>query len=171
MAEAQDREYLEYVAAHRGRMLRTARLLTSGDAYWAEDLVQVALTKLYVHWGKIRQTEGAASYADRILVNAFIDERRRLWRSRETATAEMLDAEPAPGPDQADRLTVLDALAQLPKRQRAAVVLRYFRDLDTAAVAELMGCSQGTVKSQTARGLEKLRDLIDEPLEILERVR
>ncbi|GAA0963130.1 SigE family RNA polymerase sigma factor [Kribbella koreensis] len=170
MAGPQDKEYLEYVAAHRGRMLRTARLLTLGDTHWAEDLVQVALTKLYVHWSKVRHEEGAASYADRILVNAFIDERRRLWRHRETATAEMLDAAPTPGPDQADRLTVLDALAQLPKRQRVAVVLRYFRDLDTATVAELMGCSQGTVKSQTARGLEKLRDLIDNPLETLERV-
>jgi RNA polymerase sigma-70 factor (sigma-E family) len=167
----QDEEYLEFVAGHRSRMLRTARLLTSGDAHWAEDLVQIALTKLYVHWRKVRQAEGASSYADRILVNAFIDERRRLWRRRETATADILDAAPAPGPDQADRLTVLDALAQLPKRQRAAVVLRYFRDLDTATVAELMGCSQGTVKSQTARGLEKLRDLINEPLEILERMR
>jgi RNA polymerase sigma-70 factor (sigma-E family) len=171
MAGPQDKEYLEYVAAHRGRMLRTARLLTLGDAHWAEDLVQVALTKLYVNWGKVRRDEGAAPYADRILINAFIDERRRLWRQRETATAEMLDANPAPGPDQADRLTVLDALGQLPKRQRVAVVLRYFRDLDIATVAELMGCSQGTVKSQTARGLEKLRDLINDPLETLERVR
>ncbi|WP_238162825.1 sigma factor [Kribbella capetownensis] len=81
-----DAEFLEYAAAHRGRMLRTARLLTSGDAYWAEDLVQVALTKLYVHWTKVRREDGAARYADRILVNAFLDERRRLWRHREAST-------------------------------------------------------------------------------------
>lgn len=59
-----DAEFLEYVTAHRGRMLRTARLLASGDAHWAEDLVQAALTKLYVHWSKVRREDGAARYAD-----------------------------------------------------------------------------------------------------------
>lgn len=166
-----DSEFLEYAAAHRGRMLRTARLLTGGDSHWAEDLVQVALTKLYVHWGKVRREDGPVGYADRILVNAFIDERKRLWRQRETSTERIQDAAPARVPDQADRLTVLAALARLPKRQRAAVVLRYFRDLDVSAVAEAMGCSEGTVKSQTARGLATLRDLIDDPLETMERVR
>ena len=152
-------------------MLRTARLLARGDAHWAEDLVQIALTKLYVHWGKVRVSDGAARYADRILVNAFLDERRRLWRQRETNTAEIADPDPSPGPDQADRLTVLAALAELPRRQRAAVVLRYFRDLDVATVADLMGCSEGTVKNQTARGIQQLRNLIGEPLNDLEIVR
>jgi RNA polymerase sigma-70 factor (sigma-E family) len=168
---SRDEEFLEYVAAHRGRMLRTARLLAGGDHHWAEDLVQTALTKLYVHWGKVRQAEGASSYADRVLINAFIDERRRFWRTRETSTAELRDPSPANGPDHADRLTVLDALAQLPRRQRAVVVLRYFQDLDVAAVARVMDCSEGTVKSQTARALAKLRDLIDDPLNTLERAR
>jgi RNA polymerase sigma-70 factor (sigma-E family) len=171
MAADRDAEFLEYVAAHRGRMLRTARLLAGGDSHWAEDLVQIALTRLYVHWGKVRHEDGPARYADRILVNAFIDERKRLWRQRETSSDGMLDAAPANGPDHADRLTVLGALADLPRRQRAAVVLRYYRDLDVSTVAELMGCSEGTVKSQTARGLAKLRDLIDEPLDTVESVR
>jgi RNA polymerase sigma-70 factor (sigma-E family) len=168
---SRDDEYAEYLRGHYGRMLRTARLLTSGDVHWAEDLVQTACTKLYVHWGKVRQGDGAASYADRILINVFIDERRRFWRRRETSTAELLDAVTATGPDDADRLTVLDALTRLPRRQRAVVVLRYFRDLDVATVAVLMDCSEGTVKSQTARALGKLRDLIDDPLDNLERVR
>lgn len=168
---SRDTEFLEYVIAQRGRMLRTARLLAGGDHHWAEDLVQTALTKLYVHWGKVRQAEGASSYADRILINAFIDERRRFWRSRETSTAELSDPQPSTGPDPADRLTVLDALARLPRRQRAVVVLRYFQDLDVAAVARVMDCSEGTVKSQTARALAKLRDLIDDPLDTLERAR
>jgi RNA polymerase sigma-70 factor (sigma-E family) len=168
---SRDAEFLEYVAAHRGRMVRTARLLAGGDHHWAEDLVQTALTKLYVHWSKVRQAEGVSSYADRILINAFIDERRRFWRSRETSTAELHDPDPSSGPDQADRLTVLDALAQLPRRQRAVVVLRYFQDLDVAATAQVMDCSEGTVKSQTARALVKLRDLVDDPLTTLERVR
>lgn len=166
-----DAEFLEYAAVHRGRMLRTARLLTSGDAYWAEDLVQVALTKLYVHWTKVRREDGAARYADRILVNAFLDERRRLWRHREASTDRLQDPDPAPGPDPAERLTVLQALAKLPRRQHAVVVLRYFRDLDVQATAELMGCSTGTVKSQTSHALAKLRDLLRDPLDTLESLR
>jgi RNA polymerase sigma factor (sigma-70 family) len=133
--------------------------------------VQTALTKLYVHWSKVRHQDGPARYADRILVNTFIDERQRLWRQRETSSDRLLDAEPVRGVDQADRLAVLDALGKLPRRQRAAVVLRYFRDLDVAATAELMGCSEGTVKSQTSRGLATMRDLIDDPLETVESVR
>jgi len=170
MTADRDTEFLEYVSSNRGRMLRTARLLAGGDAHWAEDLVQTALTKLYVNWHKVHQDDGAARYADRILLNTFLEERRRFWRHRETVTAELRDADPAPGPDQADRLTVLAALAELPKRQRASVVLRYFRDLDIAAVADLMGCSPGTVKSQTARGLDKLRQLIDDSQNSLERM-
>jgi RNA polymerase sigma-70 factor (sigma-E family) len=169
--EDRDAEFLEFVAANRGRMLRTARLLTTGDAHAAEDLVQTALTRLYVHWSKVARADGPSRYADRTLLNAFFDERKRLWRHRETSTAEMADPEPAPGPDQADRLTVLAALAELPRRQRATVVLRYFRDLDIATVAQLMGCSEGTVKSQTARGLQTLRDLIAEPVDDLESAR
>ncbi|MEU4196591.1 SigE family RNA polymerase sigma factor [Kribbella sp. NPDC026611] len=166
-----DTEFLEYVSAHRGRMLRTARLLASGDGHWAEDLVQVALTRLYVHWGKVRREDGAARYADRILVNAFLDERRRMWRRREATTADLHDAAPPPSQDPADRLSVLDALSKLPRRQHAVVVLRYFRDLDIQTTAELMGCSPGTVKSQTSRALATLRDLLNDPLETLENVR
>ncbi|ADB33733.1 RNA polymerase, sigma-24 subunit, ECF subfamily [Kribbella flavida DSM 17836] len=164
-------EFAEYVHGHYGRMLRTARLLTGGDVHGAEDLVQTACTKLYLHWDKLRQDEGAGPYADRILVNTFIDERRRFWWRRETPTADLLDAAPAQGPDPAVRLTLQAALRQLPRRQRAVVVLRYFQDLDVATVAAVMECSEGTVKSQTARALGKLRDLVDDPLETLERVR
>ena len=163
--------FLEYVTAHRGRMLRTARLLTCGDAHWAEDLVQVALTRLYVHWGKVRREDGAARYADRILVNAFLDERRRLWRKREATTERLDDAAPTPGQDPAERLTVLDALAKLPRRQHAVVVLRYFRDFDVQTTAGLMGCSEGTVKSQTSRALATMRNLLHEPLDTLESLR
>jgi RNA polymerase sigma-70 factor (sigma-E family) len=168
---SRDDEFADYVRVHYGRMLRTARLLAGGDEHWAEDLVQSACAKLYVHWAKVRQADGVTSYADRVLVNVFVDERRRFWRRRETSTAELLDAEAVTGPDHADRLTLLAALGRLPRRQRAVVVLRYFRDLDVATVAVLMDCSEGTVKSQTARALGKLRDLIDDPLDNLERVR
>ncbi|WP_350280645.1 SigE family RNA polymerase sigma factor [Kribbella sp. HUAS MG21] len=171
MASNRDQDFTDYVSAHRGRMMRIARLLTSGDPHWAEDLVQTALTKLYLKWGAIRPENGAARYADKILINVFLDEKRRFWRHRETLTGEVSEPRPAAGAGPEDRLTVLAALERLPKRQRAAVVLRYFCDLDVAAAAEVMGSSQGTVKSQTARGLEKLRDLIVEPLDTLEHVR
>jgi len=166
-----DVEFVAFVATHRGRLLRTARLLTGGDAHGAEDVVQIALTKLYVHWGKVRAADGPARYADRTLVNAFMDDRRRVWRQREISTAELFDTDPQPGPDPADRLTVLAALAALPRRQRAVVVLRYFRDLDVATVAELMGCTEGTVKSQTSRAIDALRNLIAEPVDDLESAR
>jgi RNA polymerase sigma-70 factor (sigma-E family) len=166
-----DAEYLEYVTAHRGRMLRTARLLAAGDTHWAEDLVQVALTKLYVHWTKVRREDGAARYADRILVNSFLDERRRMWRRREATTEQMYDAEPPPSQDPAERLTVLAALGKLPRRQDAVVVLRYFRDFDVHTTAELMGCSEGTVKSQTSRALSTMRELLHDSLETMETLR
>jgi RNA polymerase sigma-70 factor (sigma-E family) len=173
MATDRDKEFTSYVHTHRGRMVRLARLLTTGDAHWAEDLVQTALTKLYLKWGAVRADVGAARYADKILVNVFLDEKRRFWRHRETLTDELAEAgsAAAPGSGAEDRVTLLAALEQLPKRQRATLVLRFFGDLDVAAVAELMGCSQGTVKSQTAYGLDKLRDLIAEPLDTLEHVR
>lgn len=157
MASNRDQDFTDYVSAHRGRMMRIARLLTSGDAHWAEDLVQTALTKLYLKWSAIRPETGAARYADKILINVFLDEKRRFWRHRETLTGEVSEPRqairPSAGSGTEDRLTVLAALERLPKRQRAAVVLRYFCDLDVAAAAEVMGSSQGTVKSQTARGL------------------
>jgi RNA polymerase sigma-70 factor (sigma-E family) len=160
MADDAEAAYLEFVASNHGRLLRTARLLAAGDAHWAEDLVQTAFTKLYVHWNRVSRTDDARPYADRVLLNTFLDERRRMWRRRESSTAELADAAPAPPPDPDDRLVLLDALGRMPRRQRAAVVLRYFADLDVAAAAGLMGCSEGTIKSQTARGLDKLRDLV-----------
>jgi RNA polymerase sigma-70 factor (sigma-E family) len=164
-----DAEFVSFVAVHRSRMLRTARLLTAGDVHGAEDLVQTALTRLYVHWSKVRAADGPGWYADRTLVNAFVDERRRVWRHRETSMADLLDPEPGPLRDHAERMTVLAALRRLPRRQRATIVLRYFRDFDVATVADLMGCSPGTVKSQTSRGLDMLRDLLTDRIDDMER--
>lgn len=160
MADDADAAYLEFVASNHRRMLRTARLLAAGDAHWAEDLVQTALTKLYVHWNRVRRADDSRQYADRVLLNAFLDERRRMWRRRESSTAVLADAAPGAHADPDDRMVLLGALAQMPRRQRAVLVLRYFADLDVAGAARLMGCSEGTVKSQTARGLDKLRDLV-----------
>lgn len=171
MADQRETAYLAFVAAHHSRLSRTSRLLAAGDAHWAEDMVQSALTKLYVHWNRVRRADDPALYVDRMLINLFIDERRRLWRQRETVVAEITEPYAVDSVDMASRLTVLAALGELPRRQRAAIVLRYFRDLEISEVARLMGCSEGTVKSQTARGLGKLRNLIGDELEITESVR
>ena len=158
--------FRDYVAADRGRLLRTARLLTAGDEHLAEDLVQTALTRLYVAWPRVTRAEGPGAYARKVLVNAFIDETRRPWRRRELATAtppERMAAEPVPTDLPADS-AVLIGLAQLPPRQRAVVVLRFLLDLDVQATSRALDCSEGTVKSQTSHALAKLRALLGNQL-------
>jgi RNA polymerase sigma-70 factor (sigma-E family) len=159
---ARDEEFQQYVRRRRGPLLRTATLLTSGDTHLAEDLVQVALTRLYLAWPRARGLDTDA-YARRIVVNALVDEKRRPFSRRErlrdqppdqtvTDRHHRIDADPA----------LLDALAALPPGMRAAVVLRHVEGYSVEETADALGCSVGTVKSQTARGLDKLRDrLVD----------
>ena len=136
-------------------MLRTARLLTAGDAHLAEDLVQTALTKLYVSWAAYRRADSPAGYVRRTLVNALMDERRRIGRFGRPV-AEIPERS-APGTPAYDDPELSRALLALPPRMRAAVVFRFVYQLDVAQTAEALGCSVGTVKSQTARALDKLR--------------
>jgi RNA polymerase sigma-70 factor (sigma-E family) len=154
--------FREYVAADRGRLLRAARLLTAGDEHLAEDLVQTALTRLYVAWPRVTRADGPGPYARKILVNAFIDETRRPWRRRETASGDVPDlaAEPPVPLDLPADSAVLAGLATLPPGQRAVIVLRYLLDLDVQATSRALDCSEGTVKSQTSHALAKLRDLL-----------
>lgn len=163
MKLARDEEFRRYVTEERAALVRTATLLTAGDAHLAEDLVQTALVRLYGVWPSFRVTRSPAAYARRALVNALIDERRRPWR-RERALPEV--------PDQAVPTDVEDprveqvhqALRALPERMRAAVVLRYVEDLSVLETAEALGCSQGTVKSQVSRALVKLREQLGDLL-------
>jgi RNA polymerase sigma-70 factor (sigma-E family) len=152
-----DDEYEQFVRSGRGRLVATARLLTTGDGHLAEDLVQNALVRLYLSWERARLTNTDA-YARRVLVNCFIDHRRRPWVRREHA-ADVLPDLPVLSDAIDDDLAaaLLAALRSLPPRMRAAVVLRHVEDLPVEAVADALGCSTGTVKSQTARGVEKLR--------------
>ncbi|GAB3835527.1 SigE family RNA polymerase sigma factor [Kribbella italica] len=152
-------EFREYVLADRTRLLRTAMLLTAGDVHTAEDLVQTACTRVYVHWHRIRH-EGAGPYAHRILVNAFLDERRRAGRHPEVMTADPLEPREPDVTDHADLMAVRSALLDLAPRQRAVLVLRYFQDLDVATCARILECTEGTVKSQTAKALKRLKDLM-----------
>lgn len=150
----QDTAFADFVRAERGRLVATGRLLTAGDVHLAEDLVQTALTRVYLAWGKVRTDRSA--YARKVLVNSFIDHRRRPFVRRESTTDEPPDRVAEPGEEALDPALVA-ALAGLPPRMRAVVVLRHVHDLSVDEVARLLGCSTGNVKSQTARGLDKLR--------------
>lgn len=147
-------EYEAFVLQHRNRLLATARHLT-GETHLAEDLVQTALIRLYLAWGRARSvsTEG---YARRILLNSFIDHGRRPWVRRERS-ADLIPDVAALAADDGTDPELTAALAALPPRMRAAVVLRHIEDLSVEDAADALGCSLGTVKSQTARGLDKLR--------------
>ncbi|MEU4738954.1 SigE family RNA polymerase sigma factor [Actinosynnema sp. NPDC023658] len=151
-----DREFDEYVDARALVMRRTAYLLC-GDWHRAEDLVQTALTKLYVAWPRVRRDISPDAYARKVLVRAAIDDSRRAFRRRETVVDEVPDTRV---PDATSDFDVRRALASLPAGQRATVVLRYWEDLSVKETARLLGRTEGTVKSQSAKGLAALRDLL-----------
>ncbi|MFG2846713.1 SigE family RNA polymerase sigma factor [Kitasatospora sp. NPDC048296] len=152
---ARDEEFRAFAGGAWSRLLRTAYLL-AGDRHGAEDLVQQALERAYVAWGRVRAADDPNAYVRRILIN---EHARRFRRRPAEHLVDALPERPAPsGPDPDDRAVLLAALAALPPRQREAVVLRYWEDLSESQTAAAMGCSVGTVKSQAARGLAKLRE-------------
>ena len=153
----------EFVAARGPSLGRTAYLLC-GDSHRAEDIVQTALAKLYVAWPAFRRADNPEGYLRRTLVNALTDERRRWWRRHERSMADLPDraaAQPAGVVSGNLDAGLRAALRDLPPKMRAAVVFRYFYDLDVADTADALGCSEGTVKSQTARALARLREVLD----------
>jgi RNA polymerase sigma-70 factor (sigma-E family) len=163
MAARDETGFEDFVAARWADLLRTSVLLTR-DRGHAEDLVQTALVKAYRHWGRIDGPD-PYPYVRRILVTTAAS----WWRLRSTQEIVALPAYDAPGPDPteevAERERLAQALATLPARMRTVLVLRYAEDVSEAATAALMGCSVATVKSQTARGLARLRDVLgDTPL-------
>jgi RNA polymerase sigma-70 factor (sigma-E family) len=156
MRRDRDREFAEFVRTYRGGLVTTARLLTAGDPHLAEDLVQTALVRVYLAWSRARAGNPIA-YARRTLVNCTADHHRRGFTRREHTAAALPDsAAPFEASDELDA-ELLVALGNLPPRMRAAVVLRHVHDLSVDDTAHALGCSVGTVKSQTARGLDKLR--------------
>jgi RNA polymerase sigma-70 factor (sigma-E family) len=151
----------EYFAARRDTVRRTAYLLC-GDWHWADDLTQSAFMRLAVSWGRVKDHGALDAYVRTCLLRAYLSETRRAWRRREFSHAEVPDTRA--GPDAAEqsaaRAAFTAALGQLPPRQRAALVCRYYQDLSVAATADALGCSQGAVKSHTARGLARLKELL-----------
>lgn len=150
-----DADFHDFVVARRRALLRTAWLLT-GDWDRAEDLVQTALLRCYPRWGRIAEGDPEA-YVRRALARLATSWWRRRWRG-EIPTALLPERAERDIYAEVDlRSAVLVALAHLPPRQRAAVVLRYLDDLSEAQTAAALGCSVGTVKSQTSAALRKLR--------------
>lgn len=150
-------EYADFVASAWGPLYRTAYLMVGNHAL-AEDLVQTALTNTYASWHSVRELDAAYSYARTAVVRSVSSWLRSKVRLRERPTDRL--PETPYSPDHSTRPMLIEALGQLPPRQRAAVVLRFYDDLTVGETAHALGCSEGTVKSQTSAALGKLRLLL-----------
>jgi RNA polymerase sigma-70 factor (sigma-E family) len=151
-----DGEFSEYFAARVHALRNTAHLLC-GDWHRAEDITQLAMLRLYVAWPRLARREALDAYARRVVVRTFLAENRRSRWQREQLTDTPPDTATTTADDSAERLLLVRALAAVPPKQRAVLVLRYWNDLSVAEVAAVLRCSAGTVKSQAARGLAALR--------------
>jgi RNA polymerase sigma-70 factor (sigma-E family) len=158
MPSQHDEDYIEFVSARLPALKRLAYLLC-GDDHRADDLVQESVTKLYVRWESARKADNLDRYLRAIVVRTHIDETRRPW-SRVRLFGALPDQRRSDEVKTDDRPLVRAALAQLPAGQRAVLILRFLCDLSVTEVGELLGCSAGTVKSQTSHGLTKLRRLL-----------
>jgi RNA polymerase sigma-70 factor (sigma-E family) len=159
-----DLEFTAWLTAREPALQRTAHLLT-GDVHAAQDLVQTTLAKLYLKWERVRNADNVDAYARKVLVNEY----RTAWRRplrRAEQVVELVPDGPAPEHPAYDgsREAVWRFVCSLPPKQRAVVVLRFYEELTEAEIAELMGISIGTVKSQSSRAIATLRaQLPDHP--------
>lgn len=159
MRSESEAEYVDFVTHHANGLCNTAYLLC-GDWRRAEDATQEALLRLYRSWPRLQRKGAIGAYARKVVVSTTLDAFRRR-SSTEVVGGETYFSSTADPADPVDRLEnrllIVQALAELPTRQRACLVLRYFDELSVGETAEALGCSTGTVKSQTLRALEKLR--------------
>jgi RNA polymerase sigma-70 factor (sigma-E family) len=159
--------FREFVQARLGRLSRTAYLLAGGHAQ-AEDLLQAALMKVAQRWRQVSAVGDPEAYVRKVLYHEHVG----AWRRRRLVEqpASQLPDRAGPG-DESDRallrLVLMQALAKLTPRQRAVIVLRYFEDQSEAATAQALGCSAGTVKSQTSHALKRLRTLAPELIDLM----
>jgi RNA polymerase sigma-70 factor (sigma-E family) len=151
-----DAEFRQFVAARSAALLRTSYLLV-GDWAHAEDVLQTALTKTYLAWRRLGEIEAVEAYTRRVLVTTATSWWRRRWHG-ERPTATMPErASPDVIDEQVERQVLWDHVRELPARQRAVLVLRFYEDLTEAETARVLGVAVGTVKSQCARALGALR--------------
>jgi RNA polymerase sigma-70 factor (sigma-E family) len=158
LSARRDTEFTEYVQARLTWLRRVAYLLCQ-DWDRADDLAQAAVTRLYVHWGKASSADQIDGYVRSILVREFLGARRSAW-ARRVVLASPVPEVAGLSPDRDAALDLRRALALLPPRQRATLVLRFYCDLSVDQAAQVLGCSAGTVKSQTAKGLGALRRML-----------
>ncbi|KJS54657.1 SigE family RNA polymerase sigma factor [Streptomyces rubellomurinus] len=166
--EAKDAEFLELVSSRTGHLYRSACLLTSGDTHYAEDLVQEALSRMYVLWRRSAWTgrsriDNPAAYTHTVMVRAFLAQQRRR-SSGERPTDALPEPEGREDSDSTLRLTLLDALGRLSAKDRAVLVLRYWEDRSVEETAEVLHASSGAVRTRTTRALAKLRTLLGDSL-------
>ncbi|WP_243059627.1 SigE family RNA polymerase sigma factor [Nocardioides sp. SR21] len=156
--ESRDLAFSEFVGARRTHLRRVAYAIC-GDWHRADDLVQTALVKLYVAWPRIHRDGHEEAYVRTIIVRANIDEHRRPWRREQLGLPDRDQQAPDPLPVE-ERSALFEALQALPTMQRKVVVLRHWLGLSVAETAQELRISQGTVKSHSSRGLEKLHDAL-----------
>lgn len=152
-----DERFAEFVAANQHRMRRSAFLMC-GDQQLAYDATQEALIRIYVAWSRLSHGDGLPTYVRKTVFSCVMDLQRRQarWRRNEDRVP-VVDRVGDGTEERAERDALLQVLQTLPPRQRACVVLRYFDDLSVADTAIVLGCSIGTVKSQTSHALTALR--------------
>ena len=153
---AEDEQRYDAYVRSRLPWIRKVAYLLCQDWHRADDIGQVAITRLYVHWASASRATDLDAYLRTMLLRVFLSERRTAWARRVRLGAEPVEPVGA-ADDTAGRLVVRQALADVAPRQRAVLVLRFYCDLSVEQTAETLGCSPGTVKSQTARGLDALR--------------
>lgn len=154
--DAVDDDYADFVRARQQALLGFAHLLC-GNLHDAQDLVQAALAKAYLKWKRLREDDyNVEAYVRKIIVNENASVWRRAWKRRERSTDELPERVHQPSPMAVEDAT-WDLVLGLPPRQRAVIALRFYEDLSVAETAAILHCSEGTVKSQTSRALDKLK--------------
>lgn len=157
-----DEEFRRFAEDVVPQLLRVARRIT-GDVDQAEDLVQESLLRVALSWSRVQRKGGFEDpdrYAVVTLVNCWRSWQRRAWRRLERSTSDLQSYPTTPTTDTAASDELAWLLGELPPRQRAILVLRFYLDYSERQTADALGCSVGTVKSQTSRGLERLRSLM-----------
>lgn len=152
---------IAFVEREHPRLVGSLRLYC-GDADLAEEFAQEALARACRDWARVGSMRAPGAWAHRVAINLANSWFRRRAAERRARARHGISPEASSDPDQADALAVRSAVAALPRRQRAAVILRYYADLPVAQVADALGCAEGTVKALTHRGLSTMRQSLDD---------
>ncbi|MFE7135390.1 SigE family RNA polymerase sigma factor [Streptomyces sp. NPDC057638] len=156
MRQSREDEFLEFARGLTGHLYRSATLLTSGDSYLAEDLVQETLGRMYVRWGRISEVDNPTAYARTVLVRTYLSYRRRR-SSDERPFGELPEIPIISGGDPLLRLALLEALRRLSPKDRAVIVLRYWEDRSVEETALAMNTSAASVRTRSSRALTRMR--------------